>query len=116
MHVVFDRCVPPLAASAYCVSVSYSVPTKVRSMIAISFRRRALIGLTILLIACAAAVYSVPTLRERFVGLVALGGKSGGAKGKHSDEHGGHDHAGHEHAGHSELNAIELSKQAQENI
>ena len=61
----------------------------------------------------AAAVYSIPSLRERVLG------KHEGTDAKATGdvkEAGHDDHAGHDHAGHSEADSLELSKQAQANI
>lgn len=60
------------------------------------------------------AGFTIPSLRERLIGLV----RPDAAAGKHeAKEPAGHDdHAGHDHSGHSEQNSIELSRQAQANI
>jgi cobalt-zinc-cadmium efflux system membrane fusion protein len=72
----------------------------------------------ILVIGGVIAGFTIPSLRERIIGLVRP--DTAASKGKEEaaghDDHAGHDHAGHDHAGHNEANSIEISKQAQANI
>lgn len=66
----------------------------------------------ILIIGGTIVAFTIPTVRERLIGLVRPDASASTGKNKTSED----EHAGHDHAGHSEANSIEISKQAQANI